>query len=547
MKTLSFYGVLTAKEEFLYPDSNCDILPEQIDLAVAQNGVRGIQVLLKTKGESVKLKLESESYIPEWYRMQKIPVEYNTGDGEEQGGSMVLQTRPAQKPDYATRLAPFWVYDCLIPVEDGNLQISDGIAALYLCLCPKNKLSVGTHTARLTMQTIEGDYSCLITVRVYPVSIPNETFSISNWFSLDAISRFHQVPQNSNKFYTIVKKYALAMRRVRQTSFFLELDRTCVTSQTRYSFSFEYLRPLIEMFFSTGMQTLEIGSLLSRGFLPNGMPDMYTDNFKCAMAPHIPLDSPEGYAITVKFVQKLASFLKKYGWQERVIFHIHDEPDIHAKSEQTIRERRRQYYLAVSILRKYLPKVRIIEAVSTPDFYGGVDIWVPGTAGYEKQKERFDEMAQLGDEVWTYVCCGPQGHWLNRFLDFALLKNRLLFWGCSKNKLSGFLHWGFNQFPVGMNPYEGTSCPNHTGIGTNFPCGDSFIVYPGDEGPYISMRLEAQRRGAEDVELLNLLRQKNHIFYDELVQSVFINNSKYNDDPSNFEIVYENLLHALCE
>lgn len=31
-----------------------------------------------------------------------------------------------------------------------------------------------------------------------------------------------------------------------------------------------------------------------------------------------------------------------------------------------------------------------------------------------------------------------------------------------------------------MNPYETSSCPNHTGIGTNFPCGDSFIVYPGD-------------------------------------------------------------------
>ena len=61
------------------------------------------------------------------------------------------------------------------------------------------------------------------------------------------------------------------------------------------------------------------------------MPDMYTDSFKCAMAPELPIDMPEGYAVTVCFVQALAEFLRKYGWQDKVVFHIHDEPDIHFK------------------------------------------------------------------------------------------------------------------------------------------------------------------------------------------------------------------------
>ena len=33
------------------------------------------------------------------------------------------------------------------------------------------------------------------------------------------------------------------------------------------------------------------------------------------------------------------------------------------------------------------------------------------------------------EEVWNYVCCGPQGFWLNRFLDFALIKNPAAFLG----------------------------------------------------------------------------------------------------------------------
>ena len=135
-----------------------------------------------------------------------------------------------------------------------------------------------------------------------------------------------------------------------------------------------------------------------------------------------------------------------------------------------------------------------------------------GTAGYEKKKAEFDQLIHLGETVWTYVCCGPEGNWLNRFLDFHLIRGRLLFWGCARNRISGFLHWGFNQFPGGMDPFKGTSCPNDTGIGTAFPCGDSFLVYPGKEKPEISMRLEAQRRGAEDAALWGLLLKEFRSF-----------------------------------
>ncbi len=540
MNKTNILGAISAREEFFYPDTPLAPLPEALRVVMPKNGKPGIQLLLPADSP-LSLSLESEAFTAEWFRMRRIPVEYNTGNGEDQGGAMVLEQRPAQRPAYATRLAPFQVYDCLQPIA-GTLEPEGGLAALYVCLVPKAGISVGTHTAQLQV----GAYTCRIDVRVYDVTIPEDTFPVTNWFSLRSIAHSHGLTEGTPEFYQMVRKYAHAMRRVHQTMFYFELDDRCVVTRDPYTFDFSYLEPLARCFFDEGFSTIEIGPLLSRGFLPDGMPNMYTDRFTCAMAPDKPIDTTEGYAITVRYVQALADFLKQHGWEKNVVFHIHDEPDIHCPPE-ALEPRKKQYYLAASILRKYLPGVKVIEAVSSAEFRGGVDIWVPGTPGYEAGKEQFDALIRLGEEVWTYVCCGPEGNWLNRFLDFAVLKGRLLFWGCAKNRLSGFLHWGFNQFPEDMNPFEATSCPNHTGIGTNFPCGDSFIVYPGTDGPWPGMRMEAARRGAEDAALLILLRHKDEEAHDALVQQVFRSNSDYNDDPAFFESVYEELLKKLEE
>lgn len=96
-----------------------------------------------------------------------------------------------------------------------------------------------------------------------------------------------------------------------------------------------------------------------------------------------------------------------------------------------------------------------------------------------------------------------------------------------------------------MDPFKGTSCPNDTGIGTAFPCGDSFLVYPGKEEPEISMRLEAQRRGAEDAALWGLLLKKDPQLHDRLLDQMFTNNHTYSRDPEKLDRVYAQLLESL--
>lgn len=536
-------GLITAEEEFLFPDQELGELPEQLEIVMPKNGRPGIQLLYLAQKE-ITLALEGQGFCAEWFQMQAVPVEYNTGSGDEQSGAMASLME--EKPDYAIRKAPFWVYDCLAPCPDGKIGADQGIAAAYFCLSASDGVAGGTYFPVLKVEEQGEVYRCVLKVRVYDVEIPEEDFGVTNWFSVASICRFHQVEPGTEEFLEMLKKYALAMRRVRQNMFYMELDETCVSGRNPWSFDFEYLKPMIETFFETGMKTLEIGPLLSRGHKEDGSLDMYTERFRCAMAPDVDLETEAGYKITTGYVKALASFLKKYGWEKKVVFHIHDEPDVHYRSEASLENRRRQYYMAAGILKKYLPDARVIEAVKTTKFRGGVDIWVPVTSSYEEEKEAFDTLTDLGEELWTYVCCVPEGNWLNRFLDQPVLHSRLLFWGCEKYRMSGFLHWGFNQFQLGMDPFQGTSCPNHTGIGTNFPCGDAFLVYPGREGPWLSLRLEAHRRGTEDLELLKKLRQSDRETHDRLMGRVFENFYTYQDDTKGFQSVYQELLEA-CE
>lgn len=540
-------GIVNTCEEFLFPDSPCGELPESVRLDMPKNGRPGLQLLLETAGPSVQVKVESTEASAEIYCMKKVPVEYNTGDGQEQGGAMVILKE--EKPDYAVRKAPFWVYDCLKPEPEGTVETADGRAAVYLCFALNEGEEAGTKKVRVSIEAAEGVYSLDVELAVYNVQIPDETFAVTNWYSLDAMKLGTGAEAGTPAFWNSVKQHIAAMRRVRQTAFFVQLDARCVKSRDPWEFDFEYLTPEIEAFFDGGIKTLEIGGLLHRGFLPDGMPDMLTGTFKCMAAPEIPVESPEGYAITSRMMQALALYLKRHGWDKDVLLHIHDEPDVHYRDDAALEARRRQYYMAAGIVKKYLPNCRIIEAVKTAKFCGGVDIWVPVTNAYEPMRDEFERMRELGEEVWTYVCCVPEGDWLNRFLDKPVLESRILMWGCEKNQLSGYLHWGWNQFPEGMDPFKATSCHNPTGLGTNFPCGDAFIVYPGDEkNPvWLSLRLEAERRGTEDLELLRRLRKENPEQHDALMSRVFTDNRHFERDANKFADAYRELLATLAE
>lgn len=538
-------GYLTNKQEFLFPDSPLGEPATALRLAAAANQRMGIQLLIQADS-AITISVQSDAVRADFYEMLDIPVEYNTGNGVDQGGAMVIL--PETCPDYAVRKAPFRVYDCMKPAPDGVIPAKNGVAAAYVTLEPREDTAPGTYELPLTVYSGGETHVCQVTFVIYPTRFDEDDFQQTNWFNFRAIEEQHSVRRGTPEFYDLVRQYARSMRAVHQKVFLIWMheDLSERKAQRPYRFDFEDMKPIIEIFFEEGFTTFETGGLICRGSLPDGSPDMFTNDLKCSANPTVSVDSDEGYELLCAEMRDFSDFLRRNGWEKNVLFHVMDEPDVHVRSEADLQARRVQFFIASNIVRRYLPGVRILEAVKSTRMRGGVDILCPITDGFERNKDAFDTAMALGDEVWTYVCCGPQGHWLNRFLDSPVNHGRLIFWGCAKYGINGYLHWGWNQFTGVPNPYEKTACRNNTGIGTDFPCGDAFIVYPGAGGPWISLRFEAERMGAEEACLLRRLGQKDPEAHDALIAKVFTHFDEYNDDPELLEAVHEELLQALC-
>ena len=538
-------GYLTNKQEFLFPDSPLGEPAGKLRLAAAANQRMGIQLLIQAD-EPITVSVQSDAVRADFYEMLDIPVEYNTGNGVDQGGAMVIL--PEKRPDYAVRQAPFRVYDCMKSAPDGVIPAKNGVAAAYVTLEPREDTAPGTYEVPLTVCGGGETHVCQVTFVIYPVRYDEDAFQQTNWFSFRAIEEQHNVRRGTPEFYDLVRQYARSMRAVHQKVFLIWMHEDLSERKARrpYRFDFEDMKPIIEIFFEEGFTTFETGGLICRGSLPDGSPDMFTNDLKCSADPTVSVDSDQGYELLCAEMRDFSDFLRRNGWEKNVLFHVMDEPDVHVRSEEDLQARRVQFFIASNIVRRYLPGVRILEAVKSTRMRGGVDILCPITDGFERNKDAFDTAMALGDEVWTYVWCGPQGHWLNRFLDSPVNHGRLIFWGCAKYGINGYLHWGWNQFTGVPNPYEKTACRNNTGIGTDFPCGDAFIVYPGTGGPWISLRFEAERIGAEEGCLLKQLRKKDPEAHDALIAKVFTGFNNYNDDPELLEAVHEELLQALC-
>ena len=468
---------------------------------MAANQRMGIQILVEC-ADSMVISVPGEHVQAAFYEMVDIPVEYNTGNGVDQGGAMVILWDKC--PDYAVRQAPFRVYDCMKPAPGGVIPGKNGVAAAYVTLESKAQTQPGTYTVPLTIACGGQRHVCQVTVAVYPVHVNEDLFQQTNWFNFHAIARQHNVAIGTPEFYEMVRAYARSMRAVHQKTFLIWLheDLSERRAVRPYRFDFEDMKPIIEIFFEEGFDHFETGGLLCRGFLPDGSPDMFTNDLKCQANPAVSVDSDEGYELLCAEMRDLSDFLKRNGWEKNVLFHVMDEPDVHVRCEEDLQARRVQFLTAANIVRRYLPGVQILEAVKTTQMRGGVDILCPITDGFEKNKEAFDIAMALGDPVWTYVCCGPSGHWLNRFLDSPVNHGRLIFWGCAKY---------------------------------------------GIDGPWISLRFEAERIGAEEACLLKVLKEKDKAAHDELIARVFTGFSEYNDDPDLLEAVHEELLRLVSQ
>lgn len=199
------------------------------------------------------------------------------------------------------------------------------------------------------------------------------------------------------------------------------------------------------------------------------------------------------------FIEQFAKAITKYidekGIRERCLFHVSDEPAASMK---------RAYSKAAKIVRDNFKGFKIIDALSSFDFYKNGLIEQPIPAN-----DHIEPFIGNVPELWTYYCCAQGSKYVsNRFFAMPSERNRVLGLQLYKFKVKGFLHWGYNFYYTQyskaiINPFEVSDA------GGKFQSGDSFVVYPGENRePLDSLRLHVFYDAFQDMLALQLLESK---------------------------------------
>ena len=515
--------------EFLYADSRVGKSPRRsMSLDVARGGTVSVHILLNglTQGSTLRPVLRRAGRVvreAEWYRLVDVPVEVNTGP-------VSFIEREGERNEFVARRAPFRVYDAMEPVK-ATVKVSSPIMALRLHLPIPAHARVGKREYALEIQAGKETRTFSLTVVVHkPVIQPvgRDSFPYTNWFSLAGMAQRHGLKPWSEAHWRMIRRYADLMVHARQNTFWCPLrDLFNVADQTPVLDRKRFLR-IVKTFTEAGMYYIEGGHVASR---TGGEWEATTYDLNLT---GVRATSVEGNAVLVQITRQLMEEIHRNGWRARWIQHVADEPTSTNAAD---------YRILVGMVHKYMPGIPLLDATEAPELVGSVDLWCPKAEEYQRHRSHFDAQKSLGDRVWFYTCCFPGGPWLNRLLDMELLRPALFGWGAALFDLDGFLHWGLNHYKADQDPFN-QSVVQH-GANTSLPAGDTHIVYPGVGRPWSSLRLEAQREGFEDYELLRRLRGRNGPTTDAIIRKVIRGFDEYTKEVQTFRMARRSLLKAL--
>lgn len=384
---------------------------------------------------------------------------------------------------------------------------------------------------------------------VHQATVPHPIpLYITNYFNLSEahLQQFYGCSQFSEPWWELVRNMAGFMGRYYQTSIGADpvqlVKADAAGGQIRYDF--DNFEKFIETFKTAGVPgPIEGGNLLDRQRrrdAPVMTPAWVIENGK-AVLKQVEFKDPAAQQFLNTFLPALRNVLDKRGWTKDYLQGILDEPNEWERAD---------FVKAGELIRKHLPGVRTIEPVGANQDLAfmekTVDIWVPLLGSFDDKLPAMEEHVKRGGQVWFYTCLAPRGRYPNRFIDYSLLKVRLLHWINFKHNFKGFLHWGGNFW--GPEPTMDTQPVINEGR-TYLPPGDAYITYPNrlQRSLYSSIRLEQMREGIEDFGLLTELAKHDNAKAQEITAETVKSFTDYVRNEKRFREIHRKLLEALAD
>jgi len=456
-------------------------------------------------------------------------------------------SNPPRTPyDEVLREAPALFPDPLRPDFPFRLEAGRAGAVWITLYCPP-ETPPGEYEGEIVLSSGERELARrTFTLRVHPATVPaKQTLYVTNWFnfSMRNLERFYDVEEFSDEYWELLANIGRVMAEHKQNVILTPVARLAEPSVAggRIRYDFSRFDRWVETFEKAGLiGAIEGGHLLGRsgGYFEPIVVRAWVVEGGRAVRRDLDPDDPRAERYLRGFLGALYAHLEERGWQNRYIQHVHDEP--HDREAPIYRRFAR-------LVLETMPGIPTIDAVSLNQdigFFADVcKIWVPVLGSFDHRMNMIRDHVAAGGRAWFYTCVSPQGRYLNRFIDYSLLKVRLLHWFNFRHGFTGFLHWGGNYW--GPRPFENVQQVINNNR-TLLPAGDHAIVYPDPERNSVlsSIRLEAMRDGIEDFELLAALAKTKPELARQLAAEAIPHINDYVRDPAAFRRIHRRLLEA---
>jgi hypothetical protein len=390
-----------------------------------------------------------------------------------------------------------------------------------------------------------------LVVEVSPTVVPAErSLKLTQWFSPRNIAEAGEVEPWSHEHWRLLGLWGQNLAEHRANVILSPLTELLLLSRDgagRLQVDFSRFDRWVETFTTAGaIGFIEGGHLAGRlagwneGFGLNKFVIRRPDGSEESLQ-SVPVGDPRAETFLGELLPALVVHLREKGWLDRYYQHQADEP---------VKENANSYRALADLVRRYAPELPRVDAtMGDESLVGTVDVWCPQSQEAEKELAFFQARQAAGEEVWHYTCLAPNGAYPNRFLNQPLIATRLLHWYNYQAGLTGYLHWGFNQWGSWRTPgLPWCDTEATTVVGANqLPAGDTHLVYPGPGGrPLDSIRHEMAREGVQDYELLRILGQARPEEAQRLVGAVLPSLVQYERDVARFRAVRAELLEAVA-
>lgn len=491
---------------------------EIITFSMLKNEKLNFQIAIKSdETVSAAINLNSEiSSLIKMYEVKDVPV--GTA-AYENADDYVISKKSGMYPDVLVQ------FDCEIVLEANKWK------SIWIEICGDD-ITHGEFDICLNICNL----SVNVKVKIINKSLPEQKLVYTNWYHSDCLIDYYKIKPLSDEYWRInfnfIKTAAEHGINCILTPLFTPPLDTAVNGErttiqlvkvtqrgSKYLFDFRNLKKWVDMCKKAGIKYFEMSHFFTQWGAKHCPKIIVYDKkgrAKKKFGWFTRTSSKEYTDFLTQLGAKLDEFIKKENLQNNVFFHISDEPGL---------EHLNVYKKRAEVITRIFGKYKIIDALSEYEFYknGSIDIPIPC-------ENNIEDFAGKVDELWTYYCCcqcyetEP-----NRFITMPSLRNRIIGLLLYKYDVTGFLQWGYNFYNLQystahINPYEITDA------GGGFPSGDSFVVYPADDGSaYPSLRLKVFYDALQDIRALKLC--EDYIGKDEVIK--MIGDIKFNNYPHN--------------